>query len=96
MGILIAVQMLPHSCKQMRGCFANINGSFVYIGESQENLYTTHERSDLCTRSSTVSKFLILKEEKASLMLRLLHYFLARMCTLLWVNVECLRTLNKE
>ena len=58
------------------------------LHSARVNLYTTKERSDLDTESFILTKFLILNEETANLMLRLLQYLLNNVQTVRWVNFE--------
>ena len=52
------------------------------------NLYTTQERSDLGVESFTLIRLLILNEENANFMLRLLQYLLTNVRTLRWAKFE--------
>ena len=68
-------------CRHVLPTYTELHPAYV-------NLYTTQERSDLGTESFTLIRFLILYEENANLILRLLQYLLTNVRTLRWAKLE--------
>ena len=66
----------------------HVSPTYTDLHPAQVNLYTTQERSDLGTESFTLIRFLILDEENANLILRLLQYLLTNVQTLRWAKFE--------
>ena len=66
----------------------HVSPIYTELHPAQVNLQTTQERSDLGTESFTLIKSLILKEENANLIVRLLQYFLINVRTLRWAKLE--------
>ena len=64
----------------------HVSPTYTELHPAQVNLQTTEERSDLGTESFTLIKSLILKEENANLIVRLLQYLLINVRTLRWQN----------
>ena len=56
----------------------HVSPTYTELHPAQVNLQTTEERSDLGTESFTLIKSLILKEENANLIIRLLQYLLIK------------------
>ena len=66
----------------------HVSPAYTELHPSQVNIYGTQERRDLGTESFTFIRFLILKEDNASLILRLLQYLLINVQTLRWEKLE--------